>query len=175
MHAQALLNLGIEATLVKMPAQLEQLDGLIIPGGESTALLKLAEPIGMLPAITKFAQNGGGLFGTCAGAILLASNVTNPAQTSLGLIDITIERNGYGRQIDSQQTTGQGHAPFSTSELPMTFIRAPRITATGNAVKILATYHGEPVLVQQANILAATFHPEMQEDTSVYEYWLAAL
>jgi pyridoxal 5'-phosphate synthase pdxT subunit len=172
LHAAALRALGIEALLIKMPAQLTKLGGLIIPGGESTALLRLAEPIGMLKAITAFARSGGAIFGTCAGAILLATDVTNPAQQSLGLIDITIRRNGYGRQVDSAETTGQGHPPLTTRALPMTFIRAPRITAVGRAVKVLASYHDEPILVEQANILAATFHPELQTDKTVYQYWL---
>lgn len=172
LHVEALLELGITATLVKMPAQLKKLDGLIVPGGESTALLKLAEPIGMLEAIVAFVQAGGSIFGTCAGAILLAKNVTNPAQKSLGLIDITIERNGYGRQVDSAEAVAQAKQPFATGELPITLIRAPRITAVGRGAKVLATYRGEPVLVQQGNIMAATFHPELDVDTRVYTYWL---
>jgi 5'-phosphate synthase pdxT subunit len=175
LHAIALHELGIEAVHIKMPQQLKDLDGLIIPGGESTALLRLAEPIGMLEAITVFAQSGGAILGTCAGAILLATKVTNPAQQSLGLIDITIRRNGYGRQINSSEVTGQGHPPLSNFVIPMTFIRAPRITILGKAVKVLASYQDEPVLVEQGNIMAATFHPELQANTSIYEYWLTKL
>jgi 5'-phosphate synthase pdxT subunit len=175
LHVQALQALGVQAVLVKMPAQLKKLDGLVIPGGESTALLKLAEPVGMLAAITAFARSGGAIFGTCAGAILLAEKVTNPAQSSLGLVNITVQRNGYGRQIDSLETTGQGHLPLSSSRIPMTFIRAPRITATGKKVKILATYQNEPVLVQADKIMAATFHPELQADKTVYRYWLKSV
>jgi 5'-phosphate synthase pdxT subunit len=175
LHVQTLKAFGIKPVLVKMPTQLHGLEGLIIPGGESTALLKLAEPIDMLSSITSFANSGGGIFGTCAGAILLASKVTNPTQPSLKLIDITVERNGYGRQIDSSETTGQAHSPLGNQKIPMTFIRAPRITETGRQIKILATYHDEPVLVRQANIMAATFHPELQADKTVYEYWLSQL
>lgn len=126
----------------------------------------------MLPAIIDFAQSGGAILGTCAGAIVLAAKVTSPTQPSLKLIDMTIQRNGYGRQIDSSEAIGQLQPPVGSGKLPMTFIRAPRITATGLKVKILATYQGEPVAVQQANIMATTFHPELQADTTVYEYWL---
>jgi 5'-phosphate synthase pdxT subunit len=175
LHAQVLASFNIQPVIVKMPLQLNGLDGLIIPGGESTALLKLAEPIGMLPAITAFAKSGGDIFGTCAGAIILAAKVINPAQPSLKLIDITVQRNGYGRQIDSLETIGQGRLPLSSNEIPMTFIRAPRITATGKEVKVLATYRDEPVLVQQGKIMAATFHPELQADKTIYQYWLRSI
>lgn len=174
LHQQSLRALGVEPILVKLPSQLNQLDGLIIPGGESTALLKLAEPIGMLSAITSFSKNGGSIFGTCAGAILLAKNVTHPAQFSLSLINIDIKRNGYGRQLDSAETSGEAAAELG-NELPMTFIRAPRITKTGNNVDVLATYNSDPVLVRQGKILAATFHPELTDSHIVYNYWLGML
>jgi 5'-phosphate synthase pdxT subunit len=172
LHARALQTAGMQAILVKRPAELKGLDGLVIPGGESTALLRLAEPVGLLRAITAYARAGGNIFGTCAGAIILASSVTNPVQPSLGLLDITLERNGYGRQLDSTEATGQGHSPLNNREIPLTFIRAPRITATGKTVEILASYRDEPVLVRQANIMAATFHPELDADMTVYTYWL---
>ena len=171
-HSKALENFGAKAVPVKNPPQLRGLDGLVIPGGESTALLRLCEPIGMLPAIKGFAKTGGAVFGTCAGAILLASRVTDPVQDSLGLIDITIRRNGFGRQIDSMETAGKARPPLGNASIPLVFIRAPRITETGPAVEILATYKQEPVLVRQAGILAATFHPELQSDGTVYGYWL---
>lgn len=172
LHLDALADLGIDASPVKTPAQLRGLDGLIIPGGESTALLRLAEPLGMLQAITSFAESGGSIFGTCAGAILLAKKVTNPEQRSLGLIDITIRRNSYGRQLDSAEKTGQAHRPLASREIPMTFIRAPRITATGRGVKVLASYQEEAVLVQQGRFMASTFHPELDTDHDIYKYWL---
>lgn len=175
LHSKALESFGTKAVSVKNPSQLRGLDGLVIPGGESTALLRLCEPIGMLPAIADFAKAGGAVFGTCAGAILLASSVTDPAQDSLGLIDVTIRRNGFGRQIDSMEAIGQAKPPLGNSSIPLTFIRAPRITTVGPDVKILATYKREPVLVRQANILAATFHPELQSDVTVYGYWLDSL
>lgn len=172
LHSKALESFGVKAMPVKHPSQLRGLDGLVIPGGESTALLRLCEPMGMLPAIADFAKAGGSVFGTCAGAILLASRVTDPAQDSLGLIDMTIRRNGFGRQIDSMETIGKAKPPFGNSSIPLAFIRAPRITKVGPAVEILATYKREPVLVRQADILAATFHPELRSDGTVYGYWL---
>jgi len=175
LHAEALQTLGVQARLVKLPADLTGLDGLIIPGGESTALLKLCEPIGMLPAIVTFVADGGSVFGTCAGAILLAKTVTHPKQESLGLIDISIKRNGYGRQLDSQETTGRTQGALGDGALAMTFIRAPRITRVGSTAKVLAIYDDEAVLVQQDRLLAATFHPELTDDQSVYRYWLNLL
>ncbi len=175
LHAKALEQLDTKVTFIKKPGQLSAVDGLIIPGGESTTLLKLAEPLGLLEAIQHFAASGKHIFGTCAGAILLASKVTSPAQTSLGLIDITIERNAYGRQINSFDNSGQKCEPLGTGKLPVTFIRAPRITKAGDTVEVLATHQDEPVLVQQHNILAATFHPELTNDLSVYRYWLNQL
>lgn len=175
LHVAALSVYDVEAITVKMPDQLARLDGLIIPGGESTALLKLAEPIGMLDAITDFAKAGGKILGTCAGAILLAKEVIKPAQKSLGLIDITINRNGYGRQLNSMEVVGQAVAPFTKGKLPMTFIRAPRITSVAKSVKVLASFENEPVLVEQSNILVATFHPELTDDPSIYEYWIDKL
>ncbi len=175
LHAACLRQLKIEPLLVKSPDQLQALDGLIIPGGESTALLKLAEPIGMMPAIKQFAADGGHIFGTCAGAIIVAKTVTNPVQSSLGLIDITVERNGYGRQLQSSDAVGQACQPFGKNKLPLTFIRAPRITAVGKNAKTLITYQNEAVLVEQDNILAATFHPELTDDLQVYRYWLGVI
>ncbi len=172
LHERSLSGYAIKPIKVKTPDDLPRIDGLIIPGGESTALLKLATPIGLLAAITDFAQHGGSIFGTCAGAILLARRVTNPPQSSLGLLAITIERNGYGRQLDSTETNGQGSRALGVSTLPMTFIRAPRITDTGTSVSVLARYQQEPVLVRQGKILAATFHPELTNSTVVYDYWL---
>lgn len=170
LHAKALEQLDVSTVFIKKPAQLAEINGLIIPGGESTTLLKLAEPLGFLKAIKDFAASGNHIFGTCAGAILLAKTVTNPVQTSLGLIDITIQRNAYGRQLDSFEAIGQ----FESNDLPMVFIRAPRITNVGDPVKTLATHKNEAVLVEQNNILAATFHPELTNNLSVYRYWLAS-
>ncbi len=172
LHEQTLVKLGIAPRLIKMPDQLIGVDGLIIPGGESTALLRLCKPIGMLDAITSFAKSGGHIFGTCAGAILLAQKVENPAQESIGLIGITIERNGYGRQLDSIETIGQMYLPLGNSEVPLTLIRAPRIVKVSKQVKILIDYGNSPVLVRQGKILAATFHPELNEGTKIISFWL---
>lgn len=171
MHQQALENLGITPSLVKMPDQLKNLDGLIIPGGESTALLHLCKPIGMLEAIKGFAKQGGHIFGTCAGAILLAKTVTNPEQESLGLIDITIERNGYGRQLESDEVAGRMYPPLGNGKIPVTLIRAPRITYKGQT-HVLVTYKQELLMVQQENILISTFHPEFTNSSPIISYWL---
>lgn len=175
LHARALKQLGIEPIYIKQPSALSTISGLIIPGGESTALLRLAEPIGMLSAISDFAGKGNSIFGTCAGAILLAHHVSHPKQESLNLINITIKRNGYGRQLDSRETTGQMLEPLGNMPMPMVFIRAPRITYTGPDTTILARYQAEPVVVQQTNILIATFHPELTDDITIYKYWLSLL
>jgi 5'-phosphate synthase pdxT subunit len=175
LHQQVLESRGITPVMVKMPEHLNGLSGMIIPGGESTTYLKLAEPIGMLEAIKDFVKNGGSIFATCAGAILLASKVINPEQDSLKLINITIERNSYGRQVDSSEARGKIYPPLGTHTIPMTFIRAPRIIETGPEVKTLARYLGQPVLVQQGKLLVGTFHPELQDDPTVYDYWLGLL
>lgn len=174
LHMAALRKLGADPVAVRGPETLNDLDGLVVPGGESTALLKLCEPIGMLTAIKAFAETGKPILGTCAGAILMADKVTHPAQPSLSLIDVTIRRNGFGRQIDSMETYGQACPPLGTSRVPLTFIRAPRITAVGPKAEVLATYKSEPVLVRQKNVMAATFHPELAADMTIYEYWLGA-
>jgi pyridoxal 5'-phosphate synthase pdxT subunit len=168
-HAKALTALGVTAKLVRTPAELANLDGLIIPGGESTTFLKFLERGGFLDALQFFVATTP-TFGTCAGAILLAKNVENPAQTSLAALDITVERNAYGRQIDSailtEPTTLEG------GPLEMVFIRAPRITRTGPNVETLATRDGSPVLVREGHLLAATFHPELSSDTRVHQLFL---
>lgn len=172
LHSQALKKLGIASTEVRTPEDLATVQKLIIPGGESSALLRLTKPLNMLDAISLFAKNGGSIFGTCAGAILLAKTVSNPSQQSLGIIDIVIERNSYGRQLESREVVGSTVKPFGEKALPMVFIRAPRITAIAETVTLLADYDQEVVLVQQGRHIAATFHPELTEDLSIYEYWL---
>jgi len=168
LHEQALGQLGVETALVRRPEHLEGLTGLVVPGGESTAILALARSVKLLPAIKKFVQAGGMVFGTCAGAIMLAAEVTGPSQDSLGLIDITVERNGYGRQLDSREARGQMQPPLGDQALPLVFIRAPRITRVGAGVSVLATYRDEPVLVELGRVLAATFHPELTDDVLLY-------
>lgn len=168
-HTKALESLGVAARLVRTPAELDGLDGLIIPGGESTTFLKFLERGGFLGALESFVK-GTPTFGTCAGAILLAKEVCNPAQASLAVLDITVERNAYGRQIDSAILTEQTRLPGDPLE--MVFIRAPRITRTGPEVETLATRDGFPVLVRQGHLLAATFHPELSHDTRVHQLLL---
>jgi 5'-phosphate synthase pdxT subunit len=168
-HARTLLSLGVTTKLIRTPDELENLDGLIIPGGESTTMLKFLERNGFLEYLTTFVQRTP-TFGTCAGAIILAKDVENPAQQSLGALDITIERNAYGRQIDSAILTAP--TKLEGDPLEMVFIRAPRITRTGPAVETLATRDNFPVLVREGHLLAATFHPELSADTRVHQLFL---
>ena len=164
-HARALAEVGAVAVPVRLPAQLDGLDGLVIPGGESSTLLKLAARDGMFEALKNFAETMP-VFGTCAGCILLARRVLRPEQASLGVLDATVERNGYGRQIDSAILPTPTVLPGGAMEA--VYIRAPRIVATGPAVEVLATRDGEPVLVRQGRLLAATFHPELSADRRVH-------
>jgi 5'-phosphate synthase pdxT subunit len=168
-HAKTLAALGATPKLVRLPDDLAHLDGLILPGGESTTMLKFLERNHFFDILKDFVQNTP-TFGTCAGAILLAKDVTNPAQISLAALDITVERNAYGRQNDSLILTAQTTLPGAPLE--MVFIRAPRITRTGPAVEILATRDGSPVLVREGHLLAATFHPELSSDHRVHQLFL---
>jgi 5'-phosphate synthase pdxT subunit len=168
-HARTLLTLGVATKLIRTPDELTNLDGLIIPGGESTTMLKFLERNLFLDALTTFVQHTP-TFGTCAGAILLAKDVQHPAQTSLAALDITIERNAYGRQIDSTILTAP--TQLGGGPLEMVFIRAPRITRTGPQVETLASRDGFPVLVREGHLLAATFHPELSQDTRVHQLFL---
>jgi 5'-phosphate synthase pdxT subunit len=161
-HERALALAGVGARLVRVPADLAGLRGLVLPGGESTALLRLMAPVGMEGALRRFHRAGGVLFGTCAGLILLAAKVSGPEQPSVGLLDAVVERNGYGRQIDSFVGTGRICLPGEEERaLEMVFIRAPRILAVGPGVRVVGTHSGEPVLLEQDRLIAATFHPEM--------------
>ena len=174
-HARTLLRLGVSTRLVRTPDELvgpdgrASIDGLIIPGGESTTMLKFLERNGFLDSLTSFVQTTP-TFGTCAGAILLARDVEHPAQRSLAAMDITVERNAYGRQIDSTILTIPTN--LAGGPLEMVFIRAPRITQTGPEVEILAARDGFPVLVRQGHLLAATFHPELSADTRVHQFFV---
>lgn len=171
LHQKKLEHLGVKTKIVRLPSQLAGLKGLIIPGGESTALLKLAEPIGMLSAIVDFSESGNSILATCAGTILLARKVSDPPQYSLKLIDIDVARNAYGRQLQSVESHGFVKKPLKNGTLEMVFIRAPKITRLGKGVKVLAEYENNPVLVEQGNIIAATFHPELTNDNTIYSYW----
>ena len=174
MHAKMLDALAAPWMLVKHPADLEAVSGLIMPGGESTTMLKIFALEGMGAAIKEFAVTGKPIYGTCAGAILLAKEVLNPPQEKLGLIDISIERNAYGRQIDSSVQTGEC-PDLADHPVEMVFIRAPIIRRVGEGVRVLGRCGNLPVLVEQGNILAGTFHPELTTDPSVHQYFLRKL
>lgn len=176
-HRKALERAGAEPVEVRSADQLANLDGLIIPGGESSTMLKLLNEEHLLDPLREFGQKRP-IFGTCAGAILLASHVSNPAQESLSLVDIDIERNGYGRQVDSRITrlkTSGLNQDGTDRDLEAVFIRAPIIKRVGSGAKVLAQYDGNPVLVEQGRHLVATFHPELTNDPSVHRMFLAKL
>jgi len=168
-HKTRLEQLGAKVTLVRKPEQLDGIDAIVIPGGESTTFLNFLEEHGFLERLRQFVATKPA-FGTCAGAILLAKEVENPPQASLGVLDIRIRRNGYGRQIDS--SIREGKTRLGDVPLEMVFIRAPKIVSTGNAVEVLATESGDPVIVRQGKIMAATFHPELSDDTRVHQEFL---
>jgi len=169
-HAKVLARLGVEYKFVRTPADLAGLAGVILPGGESTTHLKVMTEEGLFDALKKFAAADGAFFGTCAGTIMLAREVHGPAQASLGLLDASVLRNGYGRQLASGVHMGQ--TKLRDEPLEMVFIRAPIIESVGADVEILAEDVGHPVLVRQGKILAATFHPELSDDTAVHEYFV---
>ena len=170
-HAAMLARLDAESVEVRTPTDLEGCDGLILPGGESTTQLQFLREEGLADAIAKFAEQGGAIFGTCAGAILLATEVLNPKQDSLKLLDMTVLRNGYGRQIASDVVSGP--TKLKREPLEMVFIRGPIIERAGPDVKVLAEYAGKPALLQRDRIMAATFHPELTDDTTVHEHFLS--
>jgi pyridoxal 5'-phosphate synthase pdxT subunit len=166
-HGRRLGEMGLDSFEARKPEELERATGLVVPGGESTTLWKFFESVPWEDAIRRFAATGRPVLGTCAGAIVFAREVTHPAQKGLGLLDITVERNAYGRQVDS--FVGEVDAPDLGGALPAVFIRAPRIRRVGPGVEVLATRESEPVLVARANVIAATFHPELTSDTTVHE------
>jgi 5'-phosphate synthase pdxT subunit len=169
-HAAMLAGLGADTAEVRTVADLDGCDGLILPGGESTTQLQFLQEEGLFEAVKKFAAEGGAIFGTCAGAILLATEVKNPAQASLGLVDMTVLRNAYGRQLSSDVFSGTN--TLTDVPMEMVFIRAPIIDRVGPGVEVLAEYGGKPVLVRKANIMAATFHPELSSDSTVHRCFL---
>jgi 5'-phosphate synthase pdxT subunit len=165
-HRRRLQELGAEVELVRQAEQLDGIDGLVIPGGESSTFLKLLGQEGFerLKQFVRLKPT----FGTCAGAILLASEVENPRQVGLGAIDIAIRRNAYGRQLESSIREGElGGAPIE-----MVFIRAPKIERMGKDVEVLATEGSDPVVVRQGKTMAATFHPELSDDPRVHQLFL---
>jgi pyridoxal 5'-phosphate synthase pdxT subunit len=165
-HRKRLEELGADVVLVRKPEQLDEVDGLIIPGGESGAFLRILGEEGM-NKLRQFVRVKP-TFGTCAGAIMLAKEITNPAQDGLGAIDISIRRNAYGRQINSSIREGL----FQGAPVEMVFIRAPKIEKIGPGVEILATEGDDPVAVRQGNIMAATFHPELSGDSRIHRAFL---
>jgi pyridoxal 5'-phosphate synthase pdxT subunit len=169
-HAARLAELGAETVEVRTVKDLEGCDGLILPGGESTTQLQFLQEEGLFEALKKFAGDGGVIFGTCAGAILLAREVRNPAQRSLGLLDMTVLRNAYGRQLASDVFFGS--SKLTDAPMEMVFIRAPVVESVGPGVEVLAEYGGKPVLVREANVMAATFHPELTGDSTVHRRFL---
>ena len=172
-HRKALEYAGATVNEIRTPAQLESIDGLVIPGGESTTMLKVLEYENMFEPLRQFGLRKP-IFGTCAGAILIARSVTNPAQASMNLMDIEVERNAYGRQVDSRIVK----LPLDSLEggdIEAVFIRAPIIRKTGPGVKILASYLNLPVFAEEGRHLVATFHPELTRDTRVHRYFVEKL
>jgi len=168
-HARRLAELGASAHLIRKPDELASLDALVLPGGESTTFLKHLERAGFYDVLDAFVRSKP-VFGTCAGCILLAKDVTNPPQRSFGVLDIDVQRNAYGRQNDSVILSAPTTLPGGPME--MVFIRAPRISRVGAGVETLATRDGAPTLVRQGRLLAATFHPELTADTRVHQLFL---
>ena len=177
-HGAALERAGAEPVFVREREQFGAIDGLVIPGGESTTMLKLLRYEDLLETLAEFGRRKP-VFGTCAGAILMAGEVSGPAQESLGLMDIGIERNAYGRQIDSRVAEISPGPDFEKRTAPgkmeAVFIRAPIIRRVGEGARVLASYQGDPVLVEQGHHLAATFHPELTSDLRVHELFLEKL
>jgi len=177
-HGKAVERAGAEPVYVRTTDDLKHLDGLIIPGGESSTMLKLLNMENLLEPIAEFGRRKP-IFGTCAGAILLANRVSNPEQESLGLVDLAIERNAYGRQIDSRVVKLDADPSFSNRTRPgaieAVFIRAPIIRQVGPQARVLAEYAGDPVLVEEGRHLISTFHPELTGDSRVHELFLSKL
>jgi pyridoxal 5'-phosphate synthase pdxT subunit len=169
-HAEMLQKLGAETIEVRALADLQSCDALVLPGGESTTQLQFLQEEGLFDAIKIFAGKQRPIFGTCAGAILLANKVQHPAQDSLQLMDMTVTRNAYGRQIASDVFFGS--SKLRPTPMEMVFIRAPIIEKVAESAEVLAEYSGKPVLVQQGNLLAATFHPELTSDSTVHRHFL---
>lgn len=170
-HARALRSAGAETLEVRRCAELSGLDGLVLPGGESTTLLNLMADEPWSAELRGFHRGGGAILGTCAGAILLAREVRNPAQESLGLLDAVVERNSFGRQADSFEARVE--APALGGAVEALFIRAPRFVALGARVEVLGRLRGEPVLVRDGSVVAATFHPELTADGSLHRFFVA--
>ncbi|TDI35611.1 MAG: pyridoxal 5'-phosphate synthase glutaminase subunit PdxT [Acidobacteria bacterium] len=170
-HQRMLERLGRTSRQIRKASELEGLRALILPGGESTTMVKFMEEEDLMQPLRDFYTSGGALYGTCAGTILMARAISAPSQASLGLMDIDVERNGYGRQIDSHESPGACRE-LGEEPLPMVFIRAPIISRTGPEVRVLVEHRDQPVLVRQGRLLASTFHPELSNDLRVHRYFL---
>ncbi len=170
-HAQALLALGLTPREVRLPRELQGLDGLILPGGESTTFSRLMEEFALIEPLKQFARSGKPTWGTCAGLIALATKVEGRKEPILGLLDVTVERNAYGRQTESFEAAlpvkDLGSAPFHAI-----FIRAPVIKAVGAKATVVASYQGLPVAVRQGNLFGTSFHPELTGDTRFHAYFM---
>ena len=173
-HRLVFKTLSAPTSLVRYPSDLETVDALVVPGGETTTMLKLLEPVRFTDLLIERVRGGMPYFGTCAGAVLAARDVTTPPQPSLEMIDITIERNAYGRQVDSF-TADFPLQGLNIGDFHGVFIRAPIITRVGSDVKVLAEYGGHPILVKCRNILLATFHPELSGSNAIHKYFLEML
>ena len=169
-HAAMLKRLGVDSAEVRTAADLTGCAALILPGGESSTQLQFLKEEGLFDSIKQLAKRGAGVFGTCAGAILMAKDVQNPTQDSLGILDMTVTRNAYGRQLASDIFFGE--SKLAKTPLEMVFIRAPIIERVGQGIKTLAEFEGKPALVQKGKVLAATFHPELTTDPTVHEHFL---
>jgi 5'-phosphate synthase pdxT subunit len=177
-HGAAVERAGALPVYVRERSQLGEIDGLILPGGESSTMLKLLHYENLFDDVVDYGRRKP-MFGTCAGAILMARDVTNPAQESLGLMDIEVERNAYGRQVDSRVVELEAEPEFeqrtSPGKLEAVFIRAPIIRRAGQGIHVLAEYAGDPVLIEQGQYLVATFHPELTKDARVHSLFLEKL
>jgi 5'-phosphate synthase pdxT subunit len=173
-HGAAIERAGAEPVFVREPAQFERLDGLVIPGGESTTMLKLLEIENLLEPLREFGRNKP-VYGSCAGAILIAHEVSHPSQTCLDLMDIGVERNAYGRQVDSHIAKIKIDENEGGGELEAVFIRAPIIRRVGETARVLARHQGDPVWVEQGRHMVTTFHPELTDDVRVHRRFVEKL
>ncbi|ABR31692.1 glutamine amidotransferase [Thermosipho melanesiensis] len=170
-HKVMLERLGVEVLVVRKPEELDEVEGLVIPGGESTTMIRIMKMVNLYEKLKEKILSGFPVFGTCAGMILLSKEVVNFKQDSLGVIDIKVERNAYGRQVDSFETDVEIKG-FDKSYRAI-FIRAPKVVDYGNDVEVLSIYEDAPILLRQKKVLVASFHPELTEDTRVHEYFLS--
>ena len=170
-HRRVLDDLGIDSRLVRHAGELGGLSGLILPGGESSTMLKFLLGESLMQPIREFYEQGGALFGTCAGAILLAEETSSPKQESLGLLDVSIERNAYGRQLESH-VARESCPALGAPSVEMVFIRAPVVRRVGPAVEVLAYHRHDPVFLRQGRLMATTFHPELSRDDRVHSFFV---